>query len=38
MIEKCVEYFLDQAPNPCSAETGVEVMRIIDEFTREKEI
>ena len=33
MIEKCVEYFLDQAPNPCSAETGVEVMRIIDKFT-----
>jgi predicted dehydrogenase len=33
MIGKCVEYFLDQGPNPCSAENGVKVMRVIDQFT-----
>ncbi|MEO8111184.1 MAG: Gfo/Idh/MocA family oxidoreductase [Ginsengibacter sp.] len=33
MIAKVVEYFLDQSPNPCSAEVGVEVMRLIDVFT-----
>ncbi|MBA4140297.1 MAG: Gfo/Idh/MocA family oxidoreductase [Segetibacter sp.] len=33
MINKVVEYFLDQSPNPCSAEDGVEVMRILDVFT-----
>lgn len=32
MIVKVVEYFLDQSPNPCSAEVGVEVMRLIDTF------
>ncbi len=33
MIEKVVEYFLDQSYNPCSAEDGAEVMRLIDRFT-----
>jgi predicted dehydrogenase len=33
MIEKVVEYFLDEAPNPCSAEEGAEVMKLIDQFT-----
>jgi predicted dehydrogenase len=34
MIEKIVEYFLDEGPNPCSAEEGALVMRWIEEFTR----
>lgn len=34
MIEKVVEYFLDQAPNPCSAEEGVEVMKAMAAFTK----
>jgi predicted dehydrogenase len=34
MIEKVVSYFLDQGPNPCSAEEGVEVMKLIDAFTQ----
>lgn len=34
MIEKVVQYFLDQGPNPCSAEDGVKVMRLIDQFTK----
>ncbi|MEP6926086.1 MAG: Gfo/Idh/MocA family oxidoreductase [Ginsengibacter sp.] len=33
MIEKVVEYFLDEGPNPCSAEDGVIVMRLMDQFT-----
>ncbi len=33
LIAKVVEYFLDQSPNPCSAEAGVEVMKLIEEFT-----
>ena len=33
MIEKVVEYFLGQSPNPCSGEEGAEVMRLIDAFT-----
>jgi predicted dehydrogenase len=33
MIEKVVEYFNDEGRNPCSAEDGVEVMRLIDVFT-----
>ncbi|MBA3675570.1 MAG: Gfo/Idh/MocA family oxidoreductase [Chitinophagaceae bacterium] len=33
MIEKVVEYFLDEGPNPCSAEEGVKVMQLIDSFT-----
>lgn len=34
MIEKVVEYFLDENINPCSAEDGAEVMRLIDAFTK----
>ena len=34
MIEATVNYFLNQKPNPCSAEIGFEVMSIMDEFTR----
>jgi len=30
MIQKVVEYFLDQSSNPCSADEGVEVMKLID--------
>jgi predicted dehydrogenase len=33
MIEKVVEYFLDRAPNPCTGETGLKVMELIDRFT-----
>jgi predicted dehydrogenase len=33
MIEAVVNYFLNQKPNPCSAEIGFEVMHIMDEFT-----
>jgi predicted dehydrogenase len=33
MIEKVVEYFLDEGPNPCSAEDGAKVMQLIDCFT-----
>jgi predicted dehydrogenase len=33
MIEKVVEYFLDEAPNPCSGDEGVIVMQLIDKFT-----
>jgi predicted dehydrogenase len=32
MIEKVVNYFLDEAPNPCSGEEGVKVMKLIDSF------
>lgn len=34
MIEQVVRYFLDEGPNPCSAAEGVEVMKLIDKFTR----
>jgi predicted dehydrogenase len=34
MIEKVVEYFLDQSTNPCSADDGVEVMKMLDAFTK----
>ena len=34
MIEKVVEYFLDEGPNPCSGEEGVVVMKMIDLFTK----
>jgi predicted dehydrogenase len=34
MIEKVVEYFLHQGPNPCTAEEGTTVMQLIDEFTK----
>jgi predicted dehydrogenase len=33
MIEKVVEYFLNEGPNPCSGEEGVVVMKLIDKFT-----
>jgi len=33
MIEKVVEYFLDEGPNPCSAEDGAEIIRLMDQFT-----
>ena len=33
MIEQVVNYFLDEGPNPCSATEGVEVMKLIDQFT-----
>jgi hypothetical protein len=32
MIEQVVNYFLDEGPNPCSAEEGVKVMKLIDQF------
>ena len=32
MIGKVVEYFLDEGPNPCSAEEGAKVMQLIDSF------
>lgn len=32
MIEKTVQYFLDQAANPCSGEEGAEVMRLMGEM------
>ena len=34
MIEKTVQYFLGQAPNPCSADDGAAVMQMIDAFVR----
>ena len=33
MIEQVVNYFLGEAPNPCAAEDGVTVMRLIEQFT-----
>ncbi|HVF81239.1 MAG TPA: Gfo/Idh/MocA family oxidoreductase, partial [Flavisolibacter sp.] len=33
MIQKVVEYFLGHSPNPCSAEEGLEVMKMIEAFT-----
>jgi predicted dehydrogenase len=35
MIEQVVQYFLDKAPNPCTASDGVEVMRLMDAFTKQ---
>jgi predicted dehydrogenase len=32
MIEKVVNYFLDDGPNPASGEEGVKVMQLIDKF------
>ncbi len=32
MIEKVVQYFLDETPNPCSGEEGAEVMRLLQEL------
>jgi predicted dehydrogenase len=37
MIEKVVSYFLGKSPNPCPAEDGVTVMRLIDAFTKNKQ-
>ena len=34
MIEKTVQYFLGKGPNPCSAEDGTEVMRLMEAITR----
>ncbi len=34
MIEKVVEYFRDEGPNPCSAKDGVEVMKLMEIFTK----
>lgn len=34
MIAKVVDYFLDRGPNPCSGEEAIEVMKIMDAFTR----
>jgi len=34
MIERVVEYFLDEGSNPCSGDEGVTVMEWIDEFTK----
>lgn len=33
MIEQVVNYFLGEAANPCGAVDGVEVMKLIDQFT-----
>jgi predicted dehydrogenase len=38
MIEKVVDYFLDEGPNPCSAEDGAEIMRLMDQFTGIKDL
>jgi predicted dehydrogenase len=34
MIEKTVEYFLDEGPNPCSAEEGALAMEWIEAFSK----
>ena len=34
MIEKVVQYFLGAAPNPCSGDEGVEVMRMMEHMIR----
>jgi len=33
MIQKVVDYFLGKDPNPCSAEDGAIVMKLMDQFT-----
>ena len=33
MIEKVVKYFLDEGPNPCSAEEGVKVMEMMEKMS-----
>jgi len=35
LIQKIVDYFLDNGPNPCSAEDGAKVMQLLDDFTRQ---
>ena len=37
MIEKVVQYFLGRNENPCNAEAGAEVMRIMETFTEKQE-
>lgn len=37
MIEKTVQYFLGKGDNPCGAEDGAEVMRIMEMLTRKTE-
>jgi len=34
MIEKVVDYFLDNGQNPCSGEEALITMKLIDDFTR----
>jgi hypothetical protein len=34
MIQKVVAYFSGEGENPCSGEEGVDVMEMIDDFTR----
>lgn len=34
MIERVVAHFLDNAPNPCTAEEGVKVMQLMDTITQ----
>lgn len=34
MIEKVVDYFLDESPNPCSAEEGVKVMKMMEKLSK----
>jgi predicted dehydrogenase len=36
MIQQVVDYFLDEGANPCSAEEGLKVMKLIDSFTSKK--
>lgn len=36
MIEAVVNYFLDEGPNPSTAENAVDTMRIIDAFTKKQ--
>lgn len=36
MIESVVRYFLDEGSNPCSADAGVETMRMLERFTQKK--
>lgn len=36
MIEKVVDYFMGQNPNPCPAEEGVKVMELLEKFTENK--
>ncbi len=38
MIEQVVQYFLGNAPNPCPANDGVEVMKIIDAYAAPKKL
>lgn len=35
LIQKIVDYFLDKGPNPCSAEDGAVVMKLLDDFTNQ---